>query len=107
MRRNRLIALGLLLLSLIAISFCGGPVSYGFFFFMLVAPVISVIYTLVLFLRFKLYQKIESKVAVAESPVTFYFTLQNEDFFGFAGVKTVFFSDFSYASINQSIILPL
>ena len=95
MRRNRLIALGLLLLSLIAISFCGGPVSYGFFFFMLVAPVISVIYTLVLFLRFKIYQKIESKVAVAESPVTFYFTLQNEDFFGFAGVKTDFFSDFS------------
>lgn len=98
MRRNRLIALGLLILSLIAISFYGGPVSYGFFFFMLIIPFVSAIYTLVMFLRFKIYQRIDSKVAVAESPVTFYFTLQNEDIFAFSGVKIDFFSDFSTIS---------
>ncbi|MBO7387822.1 MAG: hypothetical protein J6U15_08450, partial [Lachnospiraceae bacterium] len=95
MRRNRLIALGLFILSLVAISFYGGPVSYGFFFFMLFVPFVSAVYTLIMYFRFKIYQRIDSKVAVAESPVTFYFTLQNEDFYAFSGVKIDFFSDFS------------
>ena len=95
MRRNRIIALGLLILSLIAISFYGGPVSYGFFFFMLVTPAVSALYTVVVFFRFRIYQKIATKVAVAETPVTFYYSLQNEEFFSFAGIKTDFFTDYS------------
>jgi len=98
MRRNRLIFLGLLILSLISISFYGGPVSYGFFFFVLIVPAVSAVYTLIMFWRFKIYQKIETKVAVAERPVTFYFTLQNEDFYAFSGIRTVFFSDNSTIS---------
>ncbi len=98
MLRNRLIALGLLILSLVAISFFGGPVSYGFFFFVLITLIVSAIYTAVVFSCFRIYQKINAKVLVAEKPVTFYFTLQNEKHFGFSGIRTDFFSDYSTIS---------
>ena len=98
MLRNRLIALGLLILSLVAISFFGGPVSYGFFFFVLITLIVSAVYTAVVFSCFRIYQKINAKVLVAEKPVTFYFTLQNEKLFGFSGIRTDFFSDYSSIS---------
>ncbi len=98
MLRNRLIAIGLFILSLVAISFYGGPVSYGFFFLMLLIPLISLIYTIVVYFRFRMYQKIITKNVVVGTPTDFYFTLQNEDFYSFSGVKVEFFRDFSYIS---------
>ena len=44
MRRRRLAFLCLWILSLAAISFFGGAVSYGFFFGMTLLPVISLAY---------------------------------------------------------------
>ena len=96
MRRNRIAALVLFVLSLISISFKGGPVSYGFFYFTLFVPLVSFIYTIIVYLRFKIYQEIDTRTIVSGSPVPFYFTLQNEDYFTHSGVKTGFFSDFSY-----------
>ena len=96
MRRNRIAALLLFVLSLISISFKGGPVSYGFFYFTLFVPLISFIYTQIVYLRFKIYQEIDTRTIVAGSSTPFYFSLQNEDNFTHSGVKTGFFSDFSY-----------
>ena len=48
--------LGLWLLSLVAISFYGGAVSYGFFFGLTLVPVVSAVYLLAVYLRFKIYQ---------------------------------------------------
>ena len=95
MKKNRWIWLGLLILSLVAISFYGGPVSYGFFFFVLAVPAVSGLYVILVYFRFRVYQKCDSKVVVAETPVTFYYTLQNEDYFTFAGIKTDYYSDYS------------
>ncbi|MCR5674610.1 MAG: DUF58 domain-containing protein [Lachnospiraceae bacterium] len=95
MRRNRLIALVLFALSLVGISLVGGTVSYGFFFFMLLFPAVSLVYTLIVFLRFKIYQQLEGKTVVAGTATPFYYTLQNEDLFAHAGIRTRFFSDFS------------
>ena len=95
MRRNRWIWLGLLILALVAISFYGGPVSYGFFFFVLAVPAVSFLYVIFVYFRFRIYQKCDAKVIVAQTPVTFYYTLQNEDKFAFAGIKTDYYSDFS------------
>lgn len=96
MRISRIAALVLFVLSLISISFKGGPVSYGFFFFTLFVPLVSFIYTIVVYLRFKIYQEIDTRTIVAGSSTPFYFSLQNEDIFAHAGVRTGFFSDFSY-----------
>ena len=96
MLRNRLIVLGLFVLSLVAISFYGGPVTYGAFFLSLLIPIASAIYALLVYYRFKIYQVIVSKNVIVGTPTNFYFTLQNEDAYSFSGVKVEFFSDFSY-----------
>ena len=96
---NRLIALTLFILSVIAISFYGGPVSYGFFCLCILVPAISAAYCFLVYLRYRIYQVIVTKNVVVGSPTDYYFTLQNEDFYSFAGIKVEFFSDFS--SINE------
>jgi hypothetical protein len=55
------------------------------------------------YLRYRIYQVIVTKNVVVGSPTDYYFTLQNEDFYSFAGVKVEFFSDFSYISeLNEN-----
>lgn len=98
MLRNRIICLGLFILSLIGISFYGGPVSYGFFFFMLTVPLMSFVYALITYFRFKIYQKIDAVTVVAGSVASYYFTLQNEDLYTISGIRTLFFDDFSTIS---------
>ena len=95
MRTNRLLFIILFILSVVGISVTGGPVSYGFFFFMLIIPAVAFIYSLILFWRFKIYQKVETKTVTALNPADFYFTLQNEDIFAHSGIRIELFSDFS------------
>ena len=95
MKKNRLFFIFLWILSLVAISFYGGPVSYGFFTMVTMVPVISVIYLLCVFFRFRIYQKLDSKTLVSNQTVPFYFVLYNEDYFAFSGVRVSFFSSFS------------
>ena len=95
MRRNRIILVVLWITSVVCISFYGGTVSYGFFTVVSLIPVVSLIYLLLVLLRFKIYQRFECPEIVSNHVVPFYFTLQNEDFFAFAGVRVNFYSDFS------------
>lgn len=95
MIRNRLIWLFLFVLSLVGISFYGGAVSYGFFFLMLFIPLISLIYLLVVYMTFKIYERVDKGNILAGETAPYYFTLQNEGFTGFAGIKVLFFSSFS------------
>lgn len=85
-----------IILSLIFISFYGGTVSYGLFFAVLFLPLLSLIYLLMVFWRFKIYQKLEGRNVVAGQAVPYYFVLQNEDRFSFASVSVKMYSDFSY-----------
>ncbi|MCR4690896.1 MAG: DUF58 domain-containing protein [Lachnospiraceae bacterium] len=96
MQRNRIILAILWLLSVAGISFYGGPVSYGLFTVLTLIPVISLLYLLLVFMRFKMYQEFTSPGIVCNHPVPFYFTLQNEDLFAFSGVRVTFHSDFSH-----------
>ena len=98
MLRNRLIAIALLILSIVAISFYGGPVTYGFFFLCVLVPAVSAGYCFLVYLRYRIYQVIVTKNVVVGSPTDYYFTLQNEDFYSFSGIKVEFFSDFSIIS---------
>ena len=49
------------LLSLICISFYGGTVSYGFFFGVTLIPVISLIYLVFVYFRFKIFQELGTR----------------------------------------------
>ena len=95
MIRNRLIWLFLFALSLVGISFSGGAVSYGFFFVMLFIPIISLLYLLVVYLTFKIYERVDKGDIMAGDTTPYYFTLQNEGFTGFASIRVIFFSVFS------------
>ncbi len=95
MLRNRLILLALWILSLVGISFYGGPISYGFFAVITLIPIGSLIYLLLVLARFKIYQDFESAGLVSNHKIPFFFTLQNEDHFAFCAVRVKFFSDFS------------
>lgn len=84
------------LLSLVAISFYGGTVSYGLFFALTLLPFLSLFYIVCVWLRYKVYQEIGSRNIVSGQSVPYYFVLQNEDKFAFAAIGISFFSDFSY-----------
>ncbi|MCR5775769.1 MAG: DUF58 domain-containing protein [Lachnospiraceae bacterium] len=98
MNRNLVIFIILWLLSLAGISFYGGPVSYGLFFFLTVTPLISLIYILIVIIRFRIYQRLDAANLICGRDSDFYFTLQNEGPVGFFGVKVRFYSSFSTIS---------
>ncbi len=87
---------GLWLLSLTAISFSGGAVSYGLFFGVSLLPVISLVYLLCVYGGFKIYQQTEGRSMVCGQPVPYFFVLQNDVWFAFASVSVRLFSSFSY-----------
>lgn len=84
-------------MSLTAISFYGGAVSYGFFFGVTLIPVISIIYLLCVYFRFKIYQETEKKNLVCGQPAPYSFILQNEDYFAYTSISVRMHSSFSYA----------
>ena len=96
MRRNRIVFAVLWLLSLAGISFYGGAVSYGFFFCMTLIPAVCLLYLLAVYFCFHIYQEIGQRDVVCSQPVSYYFVLQNESFFAFAGLGVTLFSDLSY-----------
>ena len=98
MKRNRIIFLILWILSIVGISLFGGPVSYGFFALLTLIPVTALIYLFCVFTFFRIYQELDGKHLVANHTVPFYFTLMNEYFFGFCGIRVRFFSSFSTIS---------
>ncbi len=95
MRRNRLILFALWVLSLVAISFFGGAVSYGFFFALTFIPICSFLYLLCVYTAFGIYQKTDTKNPIAGHAFNYFFTFQNGVFYSFAGVKIRFYSSFS------------
>ncbi|MCR5310853.1 MAG: DUF58 domain-containing protein, partial [Lachnospiraceae bacterium] len=95
MLRNRMILLALWVLSLVGISFYGGPIAYGFFAVMTLIPVVCLVYLLLVLARFKIYQNFVSPEIVSNKKTPFYFTLNNEDRFAFCAVRVNFYSDFS------------
>lgn len=96
MRIRRILLLTLWILSLVAISFYGGAISYGFFFCMTLLPVISLLYLICVYVRFRIYQEIESRNIVCREPMPYYFVLQNGEQFAFAGISAKLFSGLSY-----------
>lgn len=97
MKVRRCILVGLWVLSLTSISFYGGTISYGLFFGVSLIPVISLVYLLCVYLRFKIYQETAKRNLVCGKPTPYLFILQNEDWFAYTGISVRMHSSFSYA----------
>ncbi|MBR3039959.1 MAG: DUF58 domain-containing protein [Lachnospiraceae bacterium] len=93
-----LIPIALLILALVGISFYGGPVTYVFFWTVVLLPVICLIYIFLVIRNIKIYQRTEGRDMVCGTPAPFYITLQNEGFFSFASLRIIFYSSFSTIS---------
>ena len=96
LRTRRRILLIIWILSLVAISNYGGPISYGFFFAVTLLPIISFVYLIFVYSFFKIYQKLDSRDVVCGKSTPYLFILRNEGYYPFASVSVKLFSFFSY-----------
>lgn len=98
MIRNRIILILVIVAATIYVSMYGGSVSYGFFYLALFTPVIAYMYTLYVYLRFRLYQDIGQRIIMKGDLIPYFFTLANEDYITFKSIKVNFLQDKSYIS---------
>ncbi len=85
----------LFILSLVAISFYGGPISYGFFFATLLTVPLALIYLGMVYIFFRIYQRSDGVDLTVNETRPFFFSLVNDYFFPFVSIRVRFFSSFS------------
>jgi len=92
------------------IYFYGGKVPYALFYTVILLPVFSLLYTIVVYLRFKYGQETDKRFVTKGDRVNFLFSINNEDFFiypyikiAFHGAKTIFANQFQ---IKNFSLLP-
>ena len=95
MKIRNWILLDLWVLSLAAISYYGGAVSYGIFWGITFIPVISLIYLAFVYFNLRILQQIESRNMICGQPIPYFFVLQNDSFCVFASISVNLFSSFS------------
>ena len=93
MKLNRLIFLAAIIGSSVFASYFGGNISYALFYLSLFIPVIAFLYTLYVYFRFKIYQKIDAYLVVKGDWTVYSFVIANEDYITFRNVKVNFLSD--------------
>lgn len=98
MQRNFLIWLVLFILSLVAITNYGGPISYGFFVMVAAVPVAAILYLVYVVFCFRIYQELDTNRLTTNETVPFLFRLINENRLAFAGIRVFFYSSFSAIS---------
>ncbi len=107
MKQSRILYACLLASSLIFAYFNGGKIPYMFLYSLIILPVISLAYTLVIYLRFKYGQELDKKFVSKGDKVNFIFSINNEDFFiypyikvSFYGAKTIFENQFQVKNFS-------
>jgi hypothetical protein len=101
MKQSRILYLCLFFAALVFVYFYGGKIPYMFFYTVIVLPLISLLYTVLVYFRFKYGQDTDKKFVTKGDKVNFLFSINNEDFFlypylrvSFYGAKTIFANQF-------------
>ncbi len=95
MIRNRIILVAVIIAAAVFASFYGGNIPYALFYLTLCAPIISFLYTLYVFIRFKLYQDISERTLVKGEATDYSFRLSNEDFISYQQIQVQFYAGMS------------
>ncbi len=107
---NRILLLILIIASGIFASNFGGNVSYALFYTSLCVPIVSLIYTFYVYVRFRIYQEMGQRIVVKGDLIPYSFTLANEDYITFRSVKVNFLHDKSTIAnvddIREYCLLP-
>lgn len=93
MKINRLICILCIIGSGVFASYFGGNISYALFYVSIFVPVISFLYTLYVYVRFKIYQSLDNHIVVKGEWNNYSFIIGNEDFIAFRNVKVNFLYD--------------
>jgi hypothetical protein len=102
MKINRLIFAAAIIGSSVFASYFGGNISYALFYLSIFIPIIAFLYTLYVYFRFKIYQKMDAYLVVKGDWIIYSFVIANEDYITFRNVKVNFLSDKStIESANQ------
>lgn len=107
MKQSRILYLCLFLATLIFVYFYGGKVPYMLFYTIILLPLVSLLYTAVVYFRFKYGQDIDKRFVTKGDKVNFIFSINNEDFFlypyiriSFYGAKTIFANQFQVRNFS-------
>lgn len=107
MKQSRILYASLLALTLIYVYFNGGKLPYTLFYTMILLPVVSLLYTAIVYLRFKYGQDIDKRFVTKGDKVNFIFSIHNEDFIlypyirvTFYGAKTIFANQFQVRNFS-------
>ena len=101
MKRNRIIYFLLCIAAVVLASFKGGPITYSILFGVLLVTPVSLVYLLIVYFFFKLYQVLGTKHITAYEPIPYYFVLQNEYLLNFCHISVSTYSTFSYIDEMQ------
>ena len=93
MRLNRLIIILSIIGAGVFASYFGGNIPYALFYLTILIPVIAFLYTLYVYIRFKIYQKMGSIMVVKGDWTEYSFMICNEDFVTFRNIKVNFLKD--------------
>jgi uncharacterized protein (DUF58 family) len=93
MRKNRIIMAIFIIASGTFASFYGGNVPYAFFYLSICIPIIAYLYTGYVYLKLRIYQKVESHIVVKGDLTPYSFTIANEDFITYSSIKVNFLCD--------------
>ena len=93
MKTNRLIYILFIIGSGIFASYYGGIISYAFFYLAIFIPIISFLYTLYVYFRFKIFQSMDSYMVVKGDWNNYSFEIANEDYIAYRNVKVNFLYD--------------
>lgn len=74
-------------------SYFGGNITYALFYLALFIPIISFLYTVYVYFRFKIYQSMDNYIVVKGDWNNYSFIIANEDFISFRNVKVNFLHD--------------
>ena len=93
MKTNRLIYILFIIGSGIFASYYGGNISYAFFYLAIFIPIMSFLYTLYVYFRFKIFQSMDSYMVVKGDWNNYSFEIANEDYIAYRNVKVNFLYD--------------
>ena len=91
MKHTRILFICLFASALVFTYFNGGKIPYMCLYTMLLLPVSSILYTLVIYLRFKFGQDLDKRFVTKGDKVNFLFSINNEDFFLYPYLKVSFY----------------
>lgn len=93
MKINRLICLVLIIGFGVFASYYGGNISYALFYLSILLPISSLCYTAYVYIRFKIYQSLDSYLVVKGDWIPYSFIVANEDYVTFRNIKVNFMKD--------------